>query len=127
MPPAQVKVDFGNCAVTVCSTVENGHFRCVPPARTARAIKHFAAFPDDAPHGAIEWSSLDRAQKVEQPVIERAASFHLKINPAIQPLDHLKHLGRSPINDQVIGTQSAELWMRRLKPQPHLVWLVEIR
>lgn len=127
MAPAQVKIYFSDRSVPVGRAVKDRHVGCVPPTRSARAIEHVPSPSHDPPHYPLKRHGFDRPDKVQQPVIKRAPTIHLKIDPAIQPLNYFKNLGRSPFNNEVIGTQSSELRMRRLEPQPHLVRLVQIR
>ena len=112
MPSIQVKVDFSNGTIRIGSTIEDRHIRSVPPARATRAIKYIAPFAHHSPHGVFIWLSIDPADEIKQPVVERAASIHLEIDPAVQPLDHFKHLGSPVVDDQVIGTQTCQLRMR---------------
>ena len=109
-----MEVDFGNRTVALRRSIKNRHIRRIPPTRSTRSIEHVPACTHDSPHRALEWLAVDRPNKIEEPVIERTAAFHLNINSAVQPFDYLEHLARASLDYQIIRPDAAQLRMWRL-------------
>ncbi len=105
-------MDFRNGPVRNGSPIKDRHPRSVPPTRAARPVEHIPASTYDPPHGAVIWHAFDPADKIEQPVIKRAASIHLKIDPAVQPFDNFKNLGCPVVHDKIVRAYPSQLRMR---------------